>query len=286
MTGQELLAEAIARLRAGGVPDASRDARRLLAHAVGCAPGRLTLLLGDPVPPDAADRFGALVTRRAAREPVSHLTGTRRFWGRDFIVTPDVLDPRPETETLIAEALSAPFGRVLDLGTGSGCILLTLLAERPDATGIGTDLSCTALAVAERNRDALGLSGRGKVLAGRWFDALPPDEDPFDLIVSNPPYIAADEIPSLAPETRDHEPRGALTDEGDGLGAYRAIAAGAADWLAPGGRLLVEIGPTQASAVTGLFLENGLGPVRTGHDLDGRDRVVCAGTPEKCAGCP
>ncbi|SDY08950.1 peptide chain release factor N(5)-glutamine methyltransferase [Citreimonas salinaria] len=276
---QSLLAEATARLQAAGVPDAARDARRLLAHALGVAQGRLTLVLGDPVTADGAARFDALVARRSAREPVSHLTGTRTFWGRDFIVTPDVLDPRPETETLVAAALQAPFARVLDLGTGSGCILLTLLAERPVARGAGCDLSEAALAVAARNREALGLGDRATLRAGDWFAALEAGTARFDLIVSNPPYIAASEMPALAPETRDHEPRGALTDEGDGLAAYRTIAAGAGAWLVPGGRLMVEIGPTQAGAVAALFGGAGLADVAVLPDMDGRDRVVVATAP-------
>ncbi len=276
---QAMLAKAVRRLEAAGVPDAPRDARRLLAHALGVAPGRLTLVLGGPVPDAAAEAFEILVTRRAAREPVSHLTGTRSFWGRDFVVTPDVLDPRPETEILIAAALEAPFVRVLDLGTGSGCILLTLLAERATATGIGCDLSGAALAVAGRNRAALGLDERAELCAGDWFAALDADTGRFDLIVSNPPYISASEMPALAPETRDFEPRAALTDEGDGLAAYRAIAAGAPAWLTPGGRLMVEIGPTQADAVSGLFAASGLAEVAVLRDLDGRDRVVVARAP-------
>ena len=269
MTGQQALAAAIPRLAAAGVPDAPRDARRLLAHALGIAPGRLTLVLPDPLPPEAAARFAASVARRAAREPVSHITGIRAFYGRDFRVCPDVLDPRPETETLIAAALAAPFGRVLDLGTGSGCILLTLLAERPDSKGIGADISEPALAVARDNARALGIE-RAAFLQADWFRGI---SGRFDLIVSNPPYIAASEMPGLAPELA-HEPRGALTDAGDGLSAYRAIAAGAAAHLAPGGRLIVEIGPTQGQAVRALLSAAGLEILALHPDLDGRDRAV------------
>ncbi|RAP42436.1 protein-(glutamine-N5) methyltransferase, release factor-specific [Rhodovulum viride] len=268
-TGSVLLAGAVARLRAAGIPDPQRDARRLLAHALEIAPGRLTLVLPEPVPPAAEARFAAALDRRSAREPVSHIVGLRTFWGRDFRVSRDVLDPRPETETLIEAALSAPYSNVLDLGTGSGCILLTLLLERSGTAGTGTDISAPALAVARENADRLGCDGARFVLSD-WDTAV---EGRFDLVVSNPPYIAEAEMPGLAPDLA-FEPRGALTDGGDGLSAYRAIARAALARLAPGGRLLVEIGPTQARAVSAIFAGAGLETVAIRPDLDGRDRVV------------
>ncbi|MBS0124220.1 peptide chain release factor N(5)-glutamine methyltransferase [Thetidibacter halocola] len=275
MRGTDLLARAVVRLRDAGVPDPGRDARRLLAHVLKVPPGRLTLFLPEPVAPDLGMAFDALVNRRAAREPVSHLTGRRAFYGRDFLVTPDVLDPRPETETLIEAALAEPFASVLDLGTGTGCILLTLLAERPQAYGTGIDLSEAALNVAFWNRNALRLEARAELLQGNWCVPLDPDMR-YDLIVSNPPYIAASEMAGLAPEVRDHEPLLALTDEEDGLSAYRAIADQAPGHLEPGGRLIVEIGATQAEAVSALFERAGLARIATIADLDGRDRVVVA----------
>ncbi|MBL3566653.1 peptide chain release factor N(5)-glutamine methyltransferase [Rhodovulum sulfidophilum] len=268
-TGSVLLVGAVARLREAGIPDPARDARRLLAHALEIAPGRLTLVLPEPVPAPAAARFEAALDRRAVHEPVSHIVGLRAFWGRDFKVTRDVLDPRPETEILIEAALSAPFSNMLDLGTGSGCILLTLLAERSGAAGLGTDISAAALSVARGNAGRLGVSA-ARFLQSDWYQAV---EGRFDLIVSNPPYIAEAEMPGLAPDLA-HEPRGALTDGGDGLSAYRAIAAGARARLAPGGRLLVEIGPTQAAAVSRIFAAAGLEIVAVRPDLDGRHRVV------------
>ena len=277
MTGRAgwpaLLAEAVQRLQGAGVEAPMRDARLLAAHALGIAPDRLTLALGDPVPPAAAEAFRLAVSRRAAREPVSHITGRRAFWGRDFAVSSDVLDPRPETETLIAAALERDFRTVLDLGTGSGCILLTLLAERPDATGTGCDVSDRALAVAQDNAARFGLAGRAGFLRSDWFSAV---AGRFDLIVSNPPYIAEAEIAALAPEVRLWEPRAALTPGGDGLDAYRAIAAGAAAHLAPGGALLVEIGPTQAEAVGAILRAGGFARQAIRRDLDGRDRVILA----------
>ncbi|WP_323020183.1 peptide chain release factor N(5)-glutamine methyltransferase [Pararhodobacter sp.] len=271
---REALAQAVQRLDAAGIADAPRDARLLLAHALGIAPDRLTLVLRDPAGAEQAV-FGEAIARRAAREPVSHITGRRLFWGRAFHVTADVLDPRPETETLIAEALGAPFTRLLDLGTGSGAILLTLLAERPAARGLGCDLSPAALAVAEGNAATLGLSGRAEFRQGDWFG---PVEGRFDLIVSNPPYIAEAEMAGLAPEVL-REPRMALTPGGDGLDAYRAIARGAGAHLTPGGRLMVEIGPTQGAAVAGLMAAAGLQGIALHPDFDGRDRVVSAHWP-------
>lgn len=271
-----LLVPAVRALRAAGIPDPARDARLLVAHAAQVPPDRVTLLLNDPAPAESARRFEDLIARRCARVPLSHLTGQRLFWGRSFRVTPDVLDPRPETETLIAAALERPFSRILDLGLGSGCILLTLLAERPGATGIGIELSAAALAVAQENARLLGLSDRADLRQGSWYD---PVSERFDLIVSNPPYIALSEMPGLSPEVAGHEPRLALTDEADGLNAYRAIAAGAPAHLRPGGRLMVEIGPTQAGAVTALLAAAGLTGIGVLPDLDGRDRVVIGHAP-------
>lgn len=269
------LAQAVGMLRNAGVPDAARDARLLLAHAAGIAPDRLTLHLPDAADPSVLAAYDALLARRAARAPVSHLVGGRLFWGRWFRVTPAVLDPRPETETLVAEALRAPFTRVLDLGTGSGAILLSLLADRAGATGVGVDLSADALAVAAANARDLGVEARAELVAGSWFA---PVEGQFDLIVSNPPYIAEAEMAALSPEVL-HEPHLALTPGGDGLDAYRAIAAEALAHLHPGGRLLLEIGPTQGAAVVALLCAAGLVRTAVLPDIDGRDRVVTAFAP-------
>lgn len=273
-TARAALAAATARLAAAGIPDPARDARLLVAHALGIPADRLTLHLDRPLGPD--DALDRLLAARCARQPVAQLLGWRDFWKHRFIVTPDVLDPRPETETLVAAALRAPFARVLDLGTGSGAILLSLLAERPGARGLGTDLSDPALAVARRNAAALDLSGRAAFARADWFDGV---AGRFDLIVSNPPYIAAAEMPALAPEVRDWEPPLALTPGGDGLDAYRAIAAGAPAHLAPGGRLMVEIGPSQGAAVAALMAGAGLTGIAVLPDLDGRDRVVAGRAP-------
>ncbi len=255
-------------LIAADVPDAAGDLRRLFTWAFeGVAEA-------DRTEGHARwDAFEVAVAKRVQRQPVSQIIGRRAFWRHEFTVTPDVLDPRPETETLVEAALAEPFSRVLDLGTGSGCILISLLAERPGATGVGTDVSERAVLVAGENAARIGVADRLILPLSDWYDDI---GGRFDLIVSNPPYIAADEMAGLAPEVRDWEPRGALTDEGDGLAAYRAIAAGAANHLTPGGRLLVEIGPTQAASVTAIFRRSGFLDIGVQSDLDGRDRVVSA----------
>ncbi|MGQ0610299.1 MAG: peptide chain release factor N(5)-glutamine methyltransferase [Paracoccaceae bacterium] len=278
----EALRAAVRHLRAAGVPDAPGDARVLLADAMGLGPDRLTLHLPDPLDPAAEARLAAHLTARAARQPVSQIVGRRLFWGMEFIVTPQVLDPRPETEVLVAAAISRPFVKLLDLGTGSGAILLACLTAMPMATGLGVDLSPGALAVARRNAVALGLEGRARLGLSDWFAAVP---GRYDLIVSNPPYIAADEMPALEPEVRLHEPHIALSPGGDGLGAYRQITAGAMARLMPGGRILLEIGPTQGAAVRAMLAAQGFERCALLPDLDGRDRVAMAYAPGGDQGC-
>lgn len=282
LTVAEALRAAVLKLREVGVPDAPGDARVLLADAMGMGTDRLTLHLPDPLAPEAEARLAAHLTARAARQPVSQIIGRRLFWGMEFIVTPQVLDPRPETEVLVAAAISRPFVRLLDLGTGSGAILLACLRAMPMATGLGVDLSPGALVVARRNAAALGLERRAGLALSDWFSAVP---GRYDLIVSNPPYIAADEMPALEPEVRLHEPQMALSPGGDGLGAYRRITAGAMARLMPGGRILLEIGPTQGAAVRAMFEAQGFERCALLPDLDGRDRVAMAYAPEGDQGC-
>jgi release factor glutamine methyltransferase len=279
---QDALRLAVPRLAAAGVEDAARDARVLLAHALGVAADRMTLHLPDEMTEPQTQAYEEALQAREARQPVAQITGRRLFWGQWFRVTRDTLDPRPDTETLVAEALTQPFLKVLDLGTGTGCILLSCLKGMPMARGVGVDVSEVALAVAAENSWDLGLQARAKFVQSNWFDKV---SGAFDLIVSNPPYIAADEMPALAPEVRDWEPHLALTPGGDGLGAYRAIARGALARLMPGGRLLVEIGPTQGAAVSALFAAAGMDGIRVLPDMDGRDRVVSATKPGDMDSC-
>lgn len=271
----DLLAEAVTRLKAAGIDDPQGEARRLYGLAFPRRHGDD----GETEYQAERARFEQFVQRRANREPYAHISGQRYFWKYCFAVGPDVLDPRPDTETLVEVALKAPFERVLDLGTGSGCIIVSLLTDRPKALGVATDISEAALEIARTNAAEIGrihrqnVTPRLSLLTSDWFDQI---EGRFDLIVSNPPYIAAEEMDALQPEVRDYEPRIALTDENDGLDAYRAIAAGALDHLTDRGRILVEIGPTQAQAVSALFKAAGLENITTHPDLDGRDRVVAA----------
>ncbi len=275
-TVAEVLAVAVATLERAGIDTARTDARRILTHVLGVGPERFTLMADDSVPGHRVGTFLSMIDLRATFVPVSHIVGYRDFWKHRFIVTPDVLDPRPETEVLVEQALTQPFARLLDLGTGSGCILLSLLAERPGASGLGTDLSEPALAVARDNAAQLDLTARASFATGDWWNAV---SGRFDLIVSNPPYIAADEMAGLPPDVRNWEPHLALTPGGDGLDAYRRIAAGARAHLTPGGRLLVEIGPSQGAAVMALFAAAGLSTPSITQDLDHRDRIVTATAP-------
>jgi release factor glutamine methyltransferase len=271
VSANTLLAAAVRRLDAAGVPEPAIDARRLLAHALAVDPGRLTLALAGAVPPEVAGSFETLVERRVSRVPLSHLTGRRAFWGRDFVVSAAVLDPRPETEVMIDAALQGSFSDVLDLGTGSGCILVTLLADRPTARGVGVDISRAALAVAVENARRHGVADRAMFACSDWFSAV---GGTYDLIVANPPYIAAEEMAGLSPEVRDHEPRLALTDDSDGLSSYRTILRQARPYIRPGGRLMLEIGAGQGEAVTAIARGEGFADLRILPDLDGKDRVV------------
>ncbi|WP_299041580.1 peptide chain release factor N(5)-glutamine methyltransferase [uncultured Tateyamaria sp.] len=275
-TAAEAMVAATARLRAAGVPDPARDARVLLAHAAQVDAARVTLIAPEDIAPDIADRYDHLIALRAVRVPVSHLIGEREFYGRRFKISADVLDPRPETETLVEAALGSEFDRVLDLGTGSGCLLVTLLAERQDARGVGVDLSEEACLQASANAVLHQVAARAEILQGDWFD---PVEGRFDLIMSNPPYLSAFEMEEVSPELRDHEPRMALTDEGDGLSAYRIIADDAGSYLTAQGRVLCEIGWQQGDDVRRIFKDRGWGTVDVLPDLDGRDRVIVARNP-------
>lgn len=273
MTAAEAMVAATARLRAAGVAEPARDARVLLAHAARIEAARVTLIAPEDLPGDVAERYEQLIALRAVRVPVSHLVGEREFYGRRFKISADVLDPRPETETLIEAALAEPFERVLDLGIGSGCILVTLLAERGSATGLGVDLSEAACLQASANAVLHRVADRAEIVQSDWLAQV---SGRFDLVVANPPYIAADEMPGLADEVRRHEPAMALSDGGDGLGAYRAIADAVVPHLEPQGRLLVEIGPSQAAAVMAILAQAELTRLGVVRDLDGRDRVIRA----------
>jgi release factor glutamine methyltransferase len=258
--------------RSGGTPDL--DAELLLAHALGITRVRLRSHPEDALAAAAADRFLRLIERRAAGEPVAYLTGRREFWSLELVVTPAVLIPRPETELLIERALVLrphPEGRAADLGTGSGALALALARERPRWCIVATDLSAAALEVARANAAALGTTSI-EFLAGSWFEPLAGAR--FDILVSNPPYVAADD-PALADPALAFEPPLALTPPGgDALGALRVLARGAAAHLLPGGWLLLEHGAGQAAEVRGELVAAGFAHVRSHRDLAGHERMT------------
>jgi release factor glutamine methyltransferase len=244
------------------------EARLLLGHLLQRAAAWLEAHRDETLTPADAERFAALVARRAAGEPVAYLLGAREFFGRDFAVTPDVLIPRPETELLVDIAVEKVGAHgtvsILDLGTGSGCLAVTLALELPQARVTAVDVSPAALAVARGNAARLG--ARVEFAASDWFAALRPAR--FDLIVANPPYIAAGD-PHLAQGDLRFEPAGALTDHADGLAAIRRIVATAPAWLAPGGWLFLEHGYDQAAAVHALFAAAGFAAIEQRSDLAG-----------------
>jgi release factor glutamine methyltransferase len=262
-----VLDEAALRLRNAGVDSPRAEARLLLAHAMGV---RQEDILSGAQPDDAAlKRFCAAVERRSAREPFSYIVGRREFFSLDFAVGPGVLIPRPDSEMLVEEALRRyPQGdktlSVLDLGTGSGCLLLAFLAERRNAEGTGIDRSDVALGYARRNAEKLSLAARARFLRGDWGESL---RARFDLIFVNPPYVKSSDIPTLAPEVAVHEPATALDGGTDGLEAYRGIAPMLRDLLSPSGCAFVEIGEGQAEAVAAIFANANLAIDGTVTDL-------------------
>jgi release factor glutamine methyltransferase len=265
--------------RTAGIDAPDLDARLLVGHALALDLTGLAVNGDRVLGAEDASRIEALAKRRLAREPVAYILGVKEFWGLPLRVGRGTLVPRPETETVVEEALAAIGGardrplRIADLGTGSGAILLALLTELPNATGVGTDISCDPLAVARANAGALGLQSRTRFIMCNFGTALPGG---FDLVVSNPPYVASGDIEGLAREVR-REPRLALDGGADGLDAYRAIAADARRLLAPGGRLVVELGAGQEVTVAELFRLVGLATAPARTDLSGIPRALSAG---------
>ena len=281
MTVTQALDLATSRLRAAGVSEPPLDAELLLRHVLGwdrakvLAHGRNELSGADEA------RFLDLVAARARRRPLQHLTGTQAFWRHEFVVGPAVLIPRPETEILVEavlglmETISAP--SVIDIGTGSGCIALSLAAERPDATVVATDLSAAALAIAQENASRLNLAGRVRFVRGDLLDAFRPGpRAPIDVVVSNPPYVEEAEFRDLAPEVRDHDPQSALVPPAGVGEMYRRLLAGATRVLRPGGTVAVEVGAGQSEAVTAVAAAAGFATARTIRDLQAIPRVLVA----------
>jgi release factor glutamine methyltransferase len=278
-----LLRDCAAALAAAGIDNVRFEARLLLGHAAGLSVEELVARGGEPAPSVVANALREVTARRVQREPMAYILGEREFWGLPFKVSPAVLVPRPDSETLIEVALrlmpdrGQPW-RLLDLGVGSGCLLLTLLRQFAAARGVGLELSPPALVVAQDNARALGVDNRAELVLGDWRVAgwhrsLP---GPFDLIVSNPPYIEAQALERLMPEVARFEPKAALDGGPDGLAAYRSIATAAPALLARPGHLLVEMGEGQAPEIARIFAATGLALRGPWQDLNGIDRVLAA----------
>jgi release factor glutamine methyltransferase len=270
------LEAAVRRLHAAGIDSARLDARLLLGEVLRLATADLVARPERPLAAAEGERFDDLIERRCRRQPVAQVLGRREFWGLTFHVTADTLTPRPETETLVEQALArirdrTQALRILDLGTGTGCLLLALLHELPRATGLAIDRSPAALAVAQANAAALGLAARTEFRLGDWLAGL---AERFDLIVGNPPYIATSELAQLAAEVVQHEPHLALDGGRDGLDCYRTIARGLGRCLRPDGRLLLEIGADQADSVVEIFAAAGFAGVGRHDDLAGLPRCL------------
>ena len=256
------------RLRAVGIETAALDARILLQDATGFAAEDIVLHPDGVLLPTAIGRFDAMVEQRLRHQPVSRILGVREFYGRSFKVSPAVLDPRPDTETVIELALDVMKGRMvcrfLDIGTGSGAIAITVAGERPQWRGVALDISEAALAVAQVNAEALVVATRLEFVTGNWF---PSGSDTFDLIISNPPYIISSAIAELSPDVRDYDPVLALDGGPDGLDAYRVIAQGAGARLSAQGLVVVEIGAGQETDVEAIFEGQGFSLVSSRRDL-------------------
>lgn len=274
----ELRRDAVARLREAKIESPETDARLLLCHAGGFDAAKLIARENDDAAASVVDTFARLIAHRISGKPVARILGEKEFWSLRFVLGQDTLVPRPETETIVEAALAEisdktkPL-RVLDLGTGTGAILAALLSELPNATGVAVDRSEAALLVARENMRNLSLGDRVSYLCGDWTNAI---GGTFDLVVSNPPYIATDEVALLSPEVRNHDPRLALVAGADGLDAYRAIIDGLSECLAEDGRAILELGQGQEALVSALAVAAGKlevpGPAH--RDLAGIPRAL------------
>ena len=273
MKVQELLIASQAKLRECGISDPVRDARLLLADCLELRTQNLNLLNDSNISEIKISKFWRMVKERCKRKPVSKILGYRSFWGRDFEINENVLDPRGDTETLIELILDCKFENMLELGTGSGAIAITVLAERPEVTCVATDISEYALKTASTNSKRHGVESRLKLLHSNWFEKI---SGSFDVIVSNPPYISSKEYAQLSAEVVKYDPKISLTLGGDGLEAYREILSQALEKLSKNGHIFLEIGYTQANAVGHLFREAGFQQIKVHKDLGSRDRVISA----------
>ncbi|PKR52754.1 peptide chain release factor N(5)-glutamine methyltransferase [Thalassospira povalilytica] len=277
-----LMAEGVAALNEAGIENARMDVRILLARAAGVDGGRISAWPEDEVAADKETLFRDMIARRSGHEPVGRILGERDFWRHTFKLAPETLEPRPDSETLVEWAIDfledndAP--RIVDFGTGTGCLLLSTIGDLPGSSGIGLDISEGAVACARENARALDLDGQVEFRVSDWDSALGDREraDGFDLVMSNPPYITRDEMETLSPEVQKFDPRIALTDEGDGLAAYRVLSQVAFDLAKPGGFVIFEIGRGQEKDVGQLLVEAGFVGVEYREDLGGIVRCVAA----------
>ncbi|WP_246148387.1 peptide chain release factor N(5)-glutamine methyltransferase [Skermanella pratensis] len=273
---REVMRHAEGLLREAGIDTPDLDARLLTGAALGMTREHMLIHATARLNQPQVGRVLGFVARRVAREPVSRILGRREFWSLDFTLSPATLDPRPDSETLVEAALAGVADRqaplsVLDLGTGTGCLLLAVLSELPKATGLGIDRSGEAVETAAANARRLGLGQRARFAAGNWASGI---EDRFDLVISNPPYIPDGDIEALAPEVTRFDPPAALAGGPDGLDAYRIIAAQLPGVLKPGGRVIFEVGFGQSADVSALLEAAGFGRIGFRNDLGGVERVV------------
>ncbi|MDE2029159.1 MAG: peptide chain release factor N(5)-glutamine methyltransferase [Alphaproteobacteria bacterium] len=279
MTLSDVLATATQRLQAAGIDNPSFDARLLIGTALNLDRAQMLARARDGVSAEQHAHIKKLIARREVREPVARILGMREFWGLPFALNEATLEPRPDSETLIETTLK-PLAdrkterlRLLDLGTGTGCLLLSLLHELPNASGLGIDLAPRAVEQAVQNAATLGLEKRASFRTGNWLDGI---DETFDIIVSNPPYIRTDEIPALMPEVRDHDPRAAHDGGADGLAPYRHLIPQLKNFLNPNGFAIFEVGHDQAQQVAALFAQNSFQNIEIHEDLSGNDRCISA----------
>jgi release factor glutamine methyltransferase len=270
----EILREATQILDSAGVPEARREAGSLLSFILHKDRTFLISHAEDPIDDESLSSYREVVERRASGEPLQYITGVQDFFGREFRVTPDVLIPRPETELLVEAALEFSGSSLCDVGTGSGCIAVTLLCELPEARAVAIDKSPAALEIARLNAGTLAVSDRATFVMSDCFDALDPSEFQFDLIASNPPYVAEAIVAGLQREVRDHEPMIALSPGPDGLSMIRRLLRDAPPFLKPSGHLIMEIGFDQGEAVQRLVNEKQWHLVGLRPDLQGIPRIV------------
>ena len=273
MKVKQLISDATLKLSISEIDNAARDARILVAHAFGIPKSQLALNTNENVPEETRSSLEKLISRRINREPIAKILGKRQFWGRTFFINEDVLDPRGDTETLIDYVIDRPVRSVLELGTGSGVIAISLACEWKEVNVVATDISEAALLVAQKNAKNFSVENKVDFLKSDWFEAI---EGKFDLIISNPPYIGLSESSEISQEVLNYDPDIALFAGSDGLEAYERIIPQLTKFLNPGARVVLEIGASQSESVKTLMNSSGLYEVKTLKDLARKDRLVTA----------